>query len=205
MAQFEIDIDSCLKNRKVFIVTNASKTLKKFVMASFLGELQWEAKEKLGLNMKSKILLSLEKDGTPVDNEELFKKMEATTELIAKEVSIQNDNHKNIPKPEIQTFKNVQIKQLVKKTNFGLKIIGCGKSGNVFISEIGSNGSAFYDSSRKLEVGQQIRQINGESLIGKDYSEIVEIIRRTKDTHIVDLFVTDLYPKSRRNSIFFGM
>ena len=124
MAQFEIDIDLCLKNRKVFIVTNTSKTLKKFVMASFLGELQWEAKEKLGLNMKSKILLSLEKDGTPVDNEELFKKMEATTELVAKEVSIQNDNHKNIPKPEIQRFTNVQIKQLVKKTNFGLKIIG---------------------------------------------------------------------------------
>ena len=124
MAQFEIDVDLCLKNRKVFIVTNTSKTLKKFVMASFLGELQWEAKEKLGLNMKSKILLSLEKDGTPVDNEELFKKMEAATELISKEVSIHNDNHKNIPKPEIQTFKNVQIKQLVKKTNFGLKIIG---------------------------------------------------------------------------------
>jgi len=205
MAQFEIDIDLCLKNRKVFIVTNTSKTLKKFVMASFLGELQWEAKEKLGLNMKSKILLCLEKDGTCIDDEELFQKMENTTEFIAKEISIQNENHKNIPKPEIQTFKNVQIKQLVKKTNFGLKIIGCGKSGNVFISEIGSNGSAFYDSSRKLEVGQQIRQINGESLIGKDYSEIVEIIRRTKDTHIVDLFVTDLYPKSRRNSIFFGM
>ena len=30
MAQFEIDIDLCLKNRKVFIVTNTSKTLKKF-------------------------------------------------------------------------------------------------------------------------------------------------------------------------------
>ena len=123
MAQFEIDIDLCLKNRKVFIVTNTSKTLKKFVMASFLGELQWEAKEKLGLNMRSKILLSLEKDGTLVDNEELFKKMEATTELVAKESSIQNDNHKNIPKPEIQTFKKIQIKHLVKTANFGLRII----------------------------------------------------------------------------------
>ena len=69
MAEFEIDVDLCLKNRKVFIVTNTSKTLKKFVMASFLGELQWEAKEKLDLNTKSKILLCLEKDGTPVDNE----------------------------------------------------------------------------------------------------------------------------------------
>merc|ERR1711962_1096317 len=163
------------------------------------------SKGKIGLEYEIKVLLSLEKDGTLVDNEELFKKMEAATELVAKEVSIHSDNHKNIPKPEIQTFKNVQIKQLVKKTNFGLKIIGCGKSGNVFISEIGTNGSAFYDSSRKLEVGQQIRQINGESLIGKDYSEIVEIIRRTKDTQMVDLFVTDLYPKSRKNSIFFGM
>ena len=122
MAQFEIDIDLCLKNRKVFIVTNTSKTLKKFVMASFLGELQWEAKEKLGLNMKSKILLSLEKDGTPVDNEELFKKMQATTELVAKEVSIQNDNHKNIPQPEIQTFKKIQIKYFIKNKYFGAKI-----------------------------------------------------------------------------------
>ena len=50
--------------------------------------------------------------------------MEATTEFIATEVSIQIDSHKNIPKPEIQTFTNVQIKQLVKKTNFGLTIIG---------------------------------------------------------------------------------
>jgi C-terminal processing protease CtpA/Prc len=72
-------------------------------------------------------------------------------------------------------------------------IIGFDKTDNVvFISEIGPYGSAYHNSNRKLEVGQQIRQINGESLAGKDYSEIVEAIRRTKDTNTVDLFVTDV-------------
>ena len=71
MAQFEIDIDLCLKDRRLFIVTNASKTLRKYVMASCFSELQWVAKEKLGLKMKCKISIYLEKDGTKVDDEEL--------------------------------------------------------------------------------------------------------------------------------------
>jgi len=196
MAEFEIDIDLCLKDRRLFIVTNASKTLRKYVMASCFSELQWLAKEKLGLKMKCTIFL--EKDGTEVD-EEFFKKLCDQTRFIAKEVPFQNNNFKRISRPMNEKFKNVQIKPLLKKT-FGLKITGFDKTDNVvFISEIGPYGSAYYDSNRKLEVGQQIRQINGESLAGKDYSEIVEAIRRTKDTNTVDLFVTDVYPKSEKN------
>jgi len=74
MAKFEIDIDLCLKERKPYRVTNASKTLRKYVMASCLNELQWVAKEKLGLKKESKILICLEKDGIEVHDEEFFQK-----------------------------------------------------------------------------------------------------------------------------------
>ena len=71
----------------------------------------------------------------------------------------------------------------------------------IFISESARYGAAFYDKKEALEVWQQIKQINGKSLIGKDYSEIVEAIRRTKETYTVDLRVTDLYPTSKQKKI----
>ena len=37
MAQFEIDIDLCLKDRRPFRVANATKTVRKCVMANCLG------------------------------------------------------------------------------------------------------------------------------------------------------------------------
>jgi len=131
------------------------------------------------------------------------KKMDYATQFIAKEVPsyflLLNDNYKSISRPMNEKCTNVQIKPRVKKKSFGLKITGFDKTGNgVLISDIGCNGSAYYDSERKLEVGQYIKKINGESLAGKTYSEIVEAIRRTKDTYKVDLFVTDVYPESKK-------
>ena len=87
MAQFEIDIDLCFEKRRLFKVTNVSKTLKKYVMASCLGELQWEARQKLGLKMDSKIVICLEKCGTEIDSEKSFQNLEEQTQIVAKEVS----------------------------------------------------------------------------------------------------------------------
>jgi hypothetical protein len=125
MAQFEIDIDLCLKDRRPFKVTNASKTIKKYAMASCLGELQWVAKQKLDLKMDSKIAIYLEKDGTKFDDQNFFQVMDDQTQFIAKEIPFQqNDNHKSIPRPINEKFKNVQIKRPLSKKPIGLKITG---------------------------------------------------------------------------------
>ena len=97
-------------------------------MASCLSELQWLAKEKLGLKKESKILICLEKDGTEVHEEEIFQKMGYATQFIAKEVPLYflllNDNYKSISRPMNEKCTNVQIKPRVKKKSFGLKITG---------------------------------------------------------------------------------
>ena len=86
MAQFEIDIDLCIKDRKPFRVANADKTVRKGVMASCLGELQWLAKQKLNLKSDAKVSLFLEKDGTEVEEQSFFEKLSDHTRFIAKEV-----------------------------------------------------------------------------------------------------------------------
>ena len=55
MAPFEIDIDLCLKNRKSFKITNDSKILRSWVLASCLDELQWLSKSKLNLNPEGNV------------------------------------------------------------------------------------------------------------------------------------------------------
>ena len=67
----------------------------------------------------------------------------------------------------------------------------------VFISKIEPYSCAYYDSDRELQVGQQIIQVNGKSLVDKDYSEIVDAFREAKDTNIISLIVADLYAQSK--------
>ena len=55
-----------------------------------------------------------------------------------------------------------------------------------------------YDLVKKpLEVGQQIKAINGKSLAGKSYSEIFEVIRATRNSYILDLLVADIWDESK--------
>ena len=75
MAQFEIDIDLCLKDKRPFKITNASKRLRKCVMVSCLDELRWLSKSKLDLKPEAKVSIFLEKDGTEVDDQKYFEKL----------------------------------------------------------------------------------------------------------------------------------
>ena len=86
MAQFEIDIDLCLKDRRPFKITNESKILRRCVVASSLNELQWLSKSKLNLNPRSKVSIFIEKDGTEVDDQNFFEKLPYSREQ--KHVSI---------------------------------------------------------------------------------------------------------------------
>ena len=96
--EFEIDIDLCLKDRRHFKIANASKDLRKCVRASCLDELQWLSKSKLDLNPQAKVSISLEKDGTEVDDQKLFDKLSEHTRLVAKEGRfITDDDIKQFP------------------------------------------------------------------------------------------------------------
>ena len=75
MAQFEIDIDLCLKDRRPFKITNTSRVLRRCVMASCLDELEWLSKSKLDLNPQAKVSVFLEKDLTKVDDQNFFEKI----------------------------------------------------------------------------------------------------------------------------------
>ena len=124
MAQFEIDIDLCIKDRKPFRVANADKTIRKGVMASCLDELQWLAKQKLDLKGDAKVSLFLEKDGTEVEEQNFFEKLSDHTRFIAKEVS-NNDVLQNIIRCRNDNgrFKNVEINRPSSR-KIGLKIAG---------------------------------------------------------------------------------
>ena len=65
----------------------------------------------------------------------------------------------------------------------------------VYILEIKPAGGA-YDMKYnllKLEVGQKIKEINGKSLYGKSYLDIVEIIRNTRDSKTLSLLVANIW------------
>ena len=53
----------------------------------------------------------------------------------------------------------------------------------VYISEIKPYEGADNDLVKPLEVGQEIKAINGKSLAGKSYFEIVEIIRDARPSN----------------------
>ena len=81
MAQFEIDIDLCLKDKRPFKIANASKDKRKCVMVSCLDELRWLSKSKLDLKPEAKVSIFLEKDGTEVDDQNYFEKLSEHTRL----------------------------------------------------------------------------------------------------------------------------
>ena len=122
MAQFEIDIDLCLKDKRPFKITNASRDLRRCVMASCLDELKWLSKSKLNLNPQAKILMFLEKDGTEVDNQMFFEKLSEHTCFVAKEVCLITEDDIKQFRQKLTTnkgFKNVEIKKSI-----GMKISG---------------------------------------------------------------------------------
>ena len=55
---------------------------------------------------------------------------------------------------------------------------------------------------KPLEVGQEIKAINGKFLEGKSYLEIVEIIRDTKHSYTLNLLVADIWEELK--DPFFG-
>ena len=127
MAQFEIDIDLCLKDRRPFKITNASRVLRRCVMASCLDELEWLSKSKLDLNPQAKVSMFLEKDLTKVDDQSFFEKIRDHTGFVAKEVPLKNDvDTKKIPKYQKMEkgFKKIQIGRHSDKKKIGLKISG---------------------------------------------------------------------------------
>ena len=128
MAQFEIDIDLCLKDKRPFKIANASKVKRKCVMASCLDELQWLSKSKLDLNPEAKVSIFLEKDGTEVDDQTFFEKLSEQTRFVAKEVPFNNnDDSKKILKNLTNNgFKHVRIGRFSNKKKIGLKISGKG-------------------------------------------------------------------------------
>ena len=74
----------------------------------------------------------------------------------------------------------------------------------VYISEI-KPGEGAHDMKYdllKLEVGQQIKEINGKSLAGKSYLEIVEVIRSrdTRDSDTFNLLVANIWEKSKKST-----
>ena len=91
MAQFEIDIDLCLKDKRPFKIANASKVKRKCVMASSLDELQWLSKSKLDLKPEAKVSIFLEKDGTEVDDQFFFEKISNHTGFVVKEVPLNGE------------------------------------------------------------------------------------------------------------------
>ena len=68
----------------------------------------------------------------------------------------------------------------------------------VYISEIKPYEGADNDLVKPLEVGQEIKAINGKSLEGKSYLEIVEIIRNTRNSYTLNLLVTDIWEESKK-------
>ena len=60
--------------------------------------------------------------------------------------------------------------------------------------------SYYQRSNVNLEIGQQIRSINGKSLDGKSYLDIVEIIRDTRDFYTLNLLVADVGKDSEKSS-----
>ena len=130
MAQFEIDIDLCLKDKRPFKIANASKRLRKCVMVSCLDELRWLSKSKLDLKPEAKVSIFMEKDGTEVDDQKYFEKLSEHTRLVAKEERfITDDDIKQFPKnlTTDKGFKNVQIKisnEFDLRRNIGLKLSG---------------------------------------------------------------------------------
>ena len=127
MAQFEIDIDLCLKDKRPFKIANASKRLRKCVMVSCLDELRWLSKSKLDLKPEAKVSIFLEKDGTEVDDQKYFEKLSEHTRLVAKEVGfIIDDGIKQFPKnlTTKKRFEHVRIGRLSDKKKMGLKISG---------------------------------------------------------------------------------
>ena len=127
MAQFEIDIDLCLKDRRPFKITNTSRRLRRCAMASCLDELEWLSKSKLDINSQAKVSMFLEKDGTEIDDQSFFEKISDHTRFVAKEVPMNYDiNTKKIskyPKTE-KGFKKIQIGRYSDKKKIGLKISG---------------------------------------------------------------------------------
>ena len=124
---FEIDIDLCLKDRRPFKITNASRVLRRCVMASCLDELEWLSKSKLDLNPQAKVSMFLEKDLTKVDDQSFFEKISDHTGFVAKEVPLKNDvDTKKIPKYQKMEkgFKKIQIGRHSNKNKIGLKISG---------------------------------------------------------------------------------
>ena len=72
----------------------------------------------------------------------------------------------------------------------------------VYISEIKPGGCA-HDMKYnllKLEVGLQIKRINGKSLSGKSYLEIVEIIRDTRDSDTLRLLVSNIWEEPKKST-----
>ena len=92
-----------------------------------LGELQWQAKQKLQLKNDTKVSIFLEKDGTEVDDERFFAKLSDHTRFVAKEVS--NFDFQKIAKISVEhsKFRNLQISRPSTRTKIGLKIAGKGK------------------------------------------------------------------------------
>merc|ERR1719237_1477271 len=162
-------------------------------MASCLDELQWLSKSKLDLKPEAKVSIFLEKDGTEVDDQKYFEKLTEHTGFVAKEDPLNND---------------VDTKKIAKyqKTEMGLKITGYNNSHEgVYISDIKPYDGAYYlrhdqRSNVNLEIGQQIKSINGKSLDGKSYLDIVEIIRDTRDFYTLNLLVADVGQDSRKSS-----
>ena len=67
----------------------------------------------------------------------------------------------------------------------------------VYISEIKRYEGADNDLVKPLEVGQEIKAINGKYLEGKSYLEIIEIIRDTRNSYTLNLLVADIWEESK--------
>jgi hypothetical protein len=114
MAQFEIDIDLCLRDRRPFKIANASRVLRRCVMVSCLDELQWLSKYKLDLNPQAKVSMFLEKDLTKVDDQRFFEKIKDHTGFVAKEFPLSNDGDTKKISKYLTTekgFKKIPIKR----------------------------------------------------------------------------------------------
>ena len=75
----------------------------------------------------------------------------------------------------------------------------------VYISEIKPFEGAYYlrhdeRSNVNLEIGQQIKKINGKYLAGKSYLDIVEVIRDTRDSYTLNLLVASVSEESKKSS-----
>ena len=68
----------------------------------------------------------------------------------------------------------------------------------VYISKIKPYEGADNDLVKPLQVGQQIKAINGKPLAGKSYLEIVEVIRDTRDSYTLNLLVADVWEESKK-------